>query len=84
MTSLNKLKAAKEAAEGDAKKAAESIEGLKKSLEEAKEVRMNLEAKVDMAEAKTVHAEAELKRAQDALAKVVLRLKTRLMLARMN
>ena len=60
MNSLNKLKAEKEAAEGDAKRAAE----------EAKEVKTNLEARVDMAEAKTVHAEAEMKRAQDALAKL--------------
>lgn len=58
VNSLNKLSAEKEAAEGDAKRAAESIEGLKKSLEEAKEVKTNLEARVDMAEAKTVHAKA--------------------------
>lgn len=70
MTSLNKLKAAKKVDEGDAKKVAEAIEGLKKYLLEAKEVRTNLEAKADMAEAKTVHTEAKLKRAEEALAKV--------------
>lgn len=77
MTSLNKFKAMKEAAEDEAKrekanakKVAKSNEELKNTLEAAKKIKTNLEANVDMAEAKVSHAEAEKKLAQEALAKV--------------